>query len=191
MFPSPPTLAERLDYARDTFAAHSFRTALRHIEIMLSLKEPSRDMLEALSASILTFYFRPFKKSRQPALLLSRETVPPEYMEVHKNFEIHRDKVYAHRDLDAPDAPWGNVNDVGFVVSEGSQSFMPAVYSGVMAASEAKALHGLILKLLGILEPKIGEFFSKHVVTHTPSDGHYVVVLKETSGPWFELAKSV
>ena len=184
---APPTKEERESYARETFAVSSFLSADSEIDRLLkcfSERPPDQVLLEALSASILVFYLRPFK-GRHP-FRLDKDIVPPQFKELHKGFEEQRDKVIAHRDANLPNADWGSPNDFGFVFD--GKTMMPAVYVGIMAPERAIELKKLIHYFRGLFEPRIGDFYRKYL-SPPPSPGHYVISIEESPTAWFSRAR--
>jgi hypothetical protein len=180
-----PTKKEREDYGRDAFAVSSLRTADIEIDRLLECHQGAdRDfvLIEAISASILIFYLRPFK-GRDP-FRLDKSIVPAEFLDLHKGFEDMRDKVIAHRDANLPLASWGGPNDFGFIFD--GQTIMPSVYKSLLDPIKAIELKKLIHCLLQILAPRIGSFYQKHL-NAPPPPGHYLISIENTPASWFTM----
>jgi len=178
-----PTKEEREAYARDAFAISSFRSAGDGIDrLMGCYQRNSSDfvLVEALSASVLVFYLRPFK-GKAP-FRLDKAIVPAEFQKLHEGFEVMRDKVIAHRDANLTPAIWGGPNDFGFVL-EGT-TIMPRIYRSILDSAKAMELKKLIHRLLAVLKPRIGSFYQKHL-NPPPSPGHYLISLEAAPVNWF------
>lgn len=183
-----PTLEELKLYASHTFAISSFISVSRQIAEFLKLKpdqdiEEHRELCEALSTSILTNYFRPFKG--RPPFRITEEAIPPEHMPIHRELEVQRDKIYAHRDHNLPDATWGNVNETGIVVGIDG-SIMPKVLIGIMTEQRMKELG----RLVEVLDNHYGAKVSAFIRLHVPPGivpGEYVFNLKDDEEPWLKM----
>lgn len=183
MSATAPTKGEREAYARDAFAVSSFLSADVEIDRLLQCytRDPVDEVLvEALSASVLVFYLRPFKG--KPPFRLDKAIVPVQFEELHSGLEIQRDKVIAHRDANLPPATWVGPNDFGFIFD--GKTIMPRIYLGMLDPARAIELKKLIHLLREILEPRIVSFYQKHLVP-PPSSGHYLISLKESPANWF------
>lgn len=183
MSATAPTKEEREDYARDAFAVSSFLSADLEIDRLLECytKNPVDEVLvEALSASVLVFYLRPFKG--KPPFRLEKAIIPAQFEELHNGLEIQRDKVIAHRDANLPTAMWGSPNDFGFIFD--GRTMMPRIYLGMLDPARAVELKKLIHHLREFLEPRIGSFYQKHLVP-PPSSGHYLISLEESPSSWY------
>ncbi len=178
-----PTKEEREAYARDAFAVSSLRSADVEIDRLMGCYQsnpPDFVLVEALSASVLVFYLRPFKG--KPPFRLDKATIPAEFQKLHEDFEVMRDKVIAHRDANLPPATWGGPNDFGFIFD--GRTIMPRVYLGILDPVKAVDLKKLIHRLLAILEPGIGSFYQKHL-NPPPLPGHYLISMEDAPVAWF------
>lgn len=177
-----PNIDERKSYARDALAMQSFSTARRQIEIYIKIDPVSRfEECAAFTMSIISFYFRPFKG--YPPFKLDKDIVPARFSGLHKKLELMRDKVFAHRDVDVPSKEWGNPNQIGFILRQGSLS--PLAYVGLMEKDQAVNLHALIQELEQVLSKRVREFYNKFVPP-TLGDGCYILKLTASDDVWFE-----
>lgn len=181
-----PTKEEREAYARDAFAMSSLRSADVEIDRLIECYQrnaPDSVLVEALSASVLVFYLRPFKG--RPPFRLDKAIVPAEFQKLHEGLEVVRDKVITHRDANLPPATWGGPDDFGFI-SEGT-TIMPRIYQSILDSANALELKKLIDRLLAILVPRIGSFYQKHL-NPPPSPGHYLISIEADPVHWFSKA---
>jgi hypothetical protein len=176
-----PSKAERISFWQHAYARASFVDARLQCELLLSSNPPPNSILRrALSIAIVTLYSRPFKQ--RELVRLSEDVVPTECRTTHNEIIKIRDKIIAHRDLDAPVADWGFVNQLRINLRSGEWTV-----NTISPFLENEKAHELLPLLDALIEKMAAvsfEFIEKHLVPMHPSDGSYVVSLDDSPSSW-------
>jgi len=156
---SIPSQEERLAFWKFAHARASFVDARIFIELVLKSSLPLNDPVrKALTIAVLTTYARPFKQ--RPKVQLPRDAVANEYLDLHDNMILRRDKVVAHRDVDAPTADWGTLNQVEFAVDAGGLEVNTE--SPVILDQTAREILPLLDNLIGKMDEQVNAFVQRH-----------------------------
>jgi hypothetical protein len=171
-----PPRHERVEFWKHAYARASFIDAQIFLEELLNQKpEPFSPSRKLFTIAILTVYARPFKQ--RPAVRLEDGVVSAEYRQAHNWAIEHRDKVVAHRDLDAGVTTWGFINQLRLVTDE--IGFKIYTLSPYMSDEMARDLLALVKMLIRIMDERTEPFIKEWVRTTPRPPGEYVINLKD------------
>jgi hypothetical protein len=183
-----PPRHERVEFWKHAYARSSFLDAQSFLEDLLSQKTDQFSPLRKLfTIAILIVYARPFKQRK--AVRLEDGIVSAEYRQTHNWAIEHRDKVVAHRDLDAAVTRWGFINQLRLVTDE--IGFKIYTLNPYMPDEMARDLLALVKMLIRIMEERTEPFMREYVRTSPMPPGEYVINLKDEVPPnWIEPARA-
>jgi hypothetical protein len=182
-----PPKPERIEFWKYAYARSAFLEARTHLEELLTHR-PGRftSARKLYTIAILTLYARPFKQ-REP-VRLAEDIVEEKYRPVHNWVIEHRDKVVAHRDLDAQLSTSGFVNQLRLVTN--GYKFQVYTLSPFISDDKARDILALVNALIQIADEKTDPFINEHVRLAPMPPGQYVINLKDDFPPhWIQPAE--
>jgi hypothetical protein len=181
-----PTKEDRLEFWKFAYARASFVDAKHFLELLLDPDlEDSSPVRKALSIAASIVYARPFKQRNQ--VRLPDEIVPKQHKDAHDSVIDIRDTVIAHRDIDAPEADCGPINQLRVNVQ--SRKLTVQTVSPFMSVRNARLVYNLVCEMIKKMNYHIRKHVKRDVMKVTQSDGTYILSLEDDPEEW--LRKSI
>ncbi len=181
MTPNIPTHEERIDFWKHSYARSSFIETQSFVNELLSINPPPNSPTRrAFTMATLGVYCRPFKQRRN--IRLSEDIVPDQHKETHDTLILLRDKVIAHRDLDAPITDWGFVSQLQFNVRD--EQLTVDTISSIMSNEVAYSILELLPYLIETMDIAMDLFFANHLSNLGCNDATYTISLETDPDQW-------
>jgi hypothetical protein len=177
-----PSYEERIFFWQQAYARSAFIDADRYLVRILEDDPPLGSLdRKLLTAAFVGAYGRSFKQ-RKP-VRLSEDIIPTEHQNTHDSIIELRDKIVAHRDLDAPVTEWGFVSEIRIDIKEGVMEINTR--SPYILNENAQAARPLIAHLISLADRTIDDFLGRYITpTLTSADASYIVSLEKNPEHW-------
>lgn len=171
---------KRIEFWKFAYALDSFVKARELCKSFLSLESNDVNISMALCTSVITFYGRPFKQ--RPKVKLTDNIIPDEFREIHDNLITLRDKTVAHKDLDAPIADFGSINQL--IIRYENKRLAVHTVLPLLSETTAKDIIKLTTELIEKMEYHMSKYSKEYFHKSSIPNGRYSLSLDEDDSCW-------